>query len=250
MHSNLELKIFRSLQELSEFAATLIATAAQQAIRNRGYFHFVLSGGETPNLLFSLLAQKSYRTRIPWPATHIYWGDERSVPPEEDGSNYGQVKNILLDKLRIPDNNIHRIKGELKPLDAVADYKRELKKMATGRDSWPIFDLILLGLGEDGHTASLFPGQTFPKSAGEPVQAVTADYGGRPAGRITLTPPVFNSAREILFLVAGKSKAKAVSSTLDGPEDRSNYPAQSIQLDQGKIWWLLDVDAASLLKNL
>jgi 6-phosphogluconolactonase len=250
MQSNLEIKIFGSLQESSEFAAALLAIAAREAVRSRGRFHLVLSGGETPTLLFRLLTQKSYRTKIPWSSTHIFWGDERNVPPDDNGSNYGQAKKIMLDELEIPDENIHRIKGELKSIEAVADYKRELNKMATGNYRWPIFDLILLGLGEDGHTASLFPGRTLPEDASVPVQGITADYGGRPANRITLTPPVFNSAREILFLVAGKSKAMAVSSTLEGPEDLSRYPAQGIQPVRGKIWWLLDDDAASLLTTL
>lgn len=151
---------------------------------------------------------------------------------------------MLLDKVPIPAENIHRVRGELPPAAAVLDYTAQLRAFAANGRDWPRFDLVLLGLGSDGHTASLFPGSPAADAPGTAVQAVTADYEDRPSQRLTLTPPVFNDARHILFLVTGANKAQAVTAVLEGPFDPVQWPAQRIQPHRGTVTWFIDQAAA------
>lgn len=226
-------------------AAEIFVREAAQAIRAHGRFLVALSGGSTPAGLYHLLASEPYRNRAGWEKVFVFWGDERCVPPDEEGSNYRQARETLLKHVPIPNENVQRIKGELEPAEASEDYAQTLKRFAAPDLDWPRFDLVLLGMGEDGHTASLFPGS--PVEADSPTLAVTADYKGRPAHRVTLTPLVLNSARNILFLVTGESKASTLKEVLNGAHKPELFPAQRIQPTDGKLIWLVDEGAASKL---
>jgi 6-phosphogluconolactonase len=242
-------RIFPTLSTMSRAAADFFSKQVKEAVTIQDTAHVALSGGNTPATLFQLLAQSPYKESIPWEKIHFYWADERCVPPEDSESNYGQVWQSLLSKVPVPKQNIHRIKGELEPETAAQDYIYQLKQNVTGDLKWPILDYVLLGMGADGHTASLFPGQVNPAETTTPAIAVTADYMGRPANRVTLTPLVFNSARHILFLVSGENKAKALSEVLDGFYNPLNVPAQRIRPVNGDVTWIIDRAAAALLNN-
>ena len=180
---------------------------------------------------------------------HFFWGDERLVPPDDTGSNYYHAAQLLLDQVHVPAENIHRVKGELSSEAAVLDYTAQLQSFTTGQRSWPRFDLVLLGLGSDGHTASLFPGSPGKDGPEMAVKAVTANYEDRPSQRLTLTPTVFNDARHVLFLVTGANKAEAAAAVLEGPYDPEQWPAQRIQPSAGIITWLIDNAAAAKLRS-
>jgi 6-phosphogluconolactonase len=236
------IRIFSDPSSLSRAAAELFVEAARQAVSERGRFLVALSGGGTPAGLYRLLADDPYRNRVDWSKTCVFWGDERCVPPDDPGSNYRQAHDILLARVHIPAGNVLRIKGELAPQTASDDYAQTLKAYAEPGREWPHFDLILLGLGEDGHTASLFPGS--PVEAGSPALAVTAEYQGRPADRVTLTPVVFNDARQILFLVTGANKAVTLTRVLSDLRILEKLPAQRIRPTDGQVTWLVDEAAA------
>ena len=248
-----ELRVFPDLPTVSRFAADLFSRIARESVAERGTFLAALSGGGTPLALYRLLALPPFRDELPWEAMHFFWGDERCVPPDDPQSNYRQAWDAWLSQVPLPAENIHRAKGELGPTTAAEDYLRQLREFAAPGAStalsvdldYPRFDLVLLGLGADGHTASLFPGSQV--TADSPALAVTANYQGRPADRVTLTPRVFNFARNVFFLVVGEEKAAALAATLEGRRDLVTYPAQRIEPAQGKVWWLVDVSAARLL---
>lgn len=231
----------------AEAAAIFIAELAA-AVRQRGLASIVLSGGGTPLNIYREMA--AHRDDAFWHRVHVFWGDERLVPPTDPESNYLEAHQALLSQVPIHTANIHRIKGELPPDKAAADYTDQLQAWAAAHDpgapnSWPRFDLVLLGLGEDGHTASLFPGS--PVATNAPAIAVTGSYQGRPAGRVTLTPSVFNDARHIYFLVSGVNKTAAVYNSLRR-DDPVRFPAQRIHASSGgELRWLLDEGAASHL---
>ena len=241
----MELRIFKDKQGLSRAAADLFVEIAALAIENRGRFLVALSGGGTPAHLYRLLATAPYRDRVKWDKSFIFWGDERCVPPDDNGSNYLQANEILLSRVPIPSKNILRIKGELSPQKASDAYAQTLREFADPGLDWPRFDLVLLGMGADGHTASLFPGSQV--EATSPTLAVTADYQDRPAKRVTLTPLVINNARKVLFLVSGESKAVTLSRVLSDRSNQELYPAQRIQPLDGKVIWLVDESAAAKL---
>ncbi len=214
---------------------------ANESIEKRGRFLISLAGGNTPMKIYEKLADAS----LDWSRVHFFWGDERCVPMDDVGNSYGQIKKVLLDKIHA--TNIHRINTDpstssgqrLKPDSAATHYAHTLKFFAEPPLDFPRFDLVLLGLGEDGHTASLFPNS--PVDVEEPVIAVTAHYQDRPANRVTLTPKVFNEAREIWFLVTGKNKAEILNTVLHGEKNLQLYPAQRIQPKNGKLIWWVDV---------
>jgi 6-phosphogluconolactonase len=240
-----DIRIFKDKDTLSHAAADIFAEAATQAIETRGRFLAALSGGSTPSRLYRLLAGKSYRDRIEWDKVCLFWGDERCVPPDDPGSNYGQVRGILLDQIHIPKKNVLRIKGELEPAEASKDYSRTLKAFADPNLDWPRFDLVLMGMGEDGHTASLFPGSEVDTDSA--TLAVTAHYQGRPANRVTLTPLVFNAARNTLFLVTGANKAFTLAKVINGIQQPKMFPAQRIHPEDGRVIWLVDEAAGKEL---
>lgn len=235
-------RIFKDSDELSRVAADMFVTLATQAIRERGRCLVALSGGSTPTALYRLLA----REPLDWTRIHVFWGDERLVPPDDPESNYGQAREVLLKRLPIPSENIHRIFSDLEPVAAATDYARVLKGFASPPLDWPRFDLVLLGLGEDGHTASLFPGS--PVDATEPVVAVTANYQGRPARRVTLTPLVFNAARQVVFLVSGANKAVTLEGVFSDYNSVEQIPAKRIQPTDGTVTWLVDEAAGKEIK--
>jgi 6-phosphogluconolactonase len=242
-----DIRIFKDNDALSIAATDIFIQAAQHAIELRGRFLVALSGGGTPSGLYRLLADEPHRSEVNWKKTFVFWGDERCVPPDDAGSNYYQVYGILLKHVPLPEENILRVKGELQPEQASNAYAQTMKDFADPGLDWPRFDLVLLGMGDDGHTASLFPGSRVEASS--PTLAVTGHYQGRPAKRVTLTPLVFNSARKILFLVTGENKAVTLSRVLSDVSNQEQYPAQRIQPTDGQVIWLVDETAASLLSS-
>ena len=238
------IRIFKDLEELSRAAADLFVEQATRSIAERNQFLVALNGGGTPNRLFQLLATEC-RDKLDWTRVHVFWGDERCVPPDDPGSSYGQAWEVLLSHVPIPEANIHRVKGELDPGQASNDYSVILKEFAPSPLDWPRFDLVYLGMGEDGHTASLFPGS--PVDVSEPTLPVTAQYQDRPANRVTLTPIVFNSARIIVFMATGEKKAQTFAEVLSDRYNPELYPAQRIRPEDGRLIWLVDQTVTSKL---
>lgn len=241
---NPELRIFKGIEELSRAAANIFVQQAAEAISERNRFLAALNGGSTPNRLFELLATE-FRESVDWSGVHIFWGDERCVPPEDPGSSYGQARDLLLSRVSIPEANIHRIRGELGPVEASKDYSLRLKEFASPQLDWPRFDLVYLGMGEDGHTASLFPGS--PVDVRVPTLPVIAHYQDRPANRVTLTPVVFNSAHMVVFMVTGQNKAVTLAEVFSDRYNEERYPARRIRPADGRLIWLVDEAAASEL---
>jgi 6-phosphogluconolactonase len=240
-----EVRVFADLDALSHAAAAEFVKASQNAASERGRFLVALSGGGTPAELYDLLTRPPYREQIDWAAAQVFWGDERCVPPDDAQNNYKQALDALLGQVPVPPQNIHRIRSELDPEAAADDYQRLLKRYSTMPLDWPRFDLALLGLGEDGHTASLFPRSEV--DASRPVLAVSGYYQDRPARRVTLTPLVFNSARRIMFLVSGSDKARVLADVLYGEYQPATLPAQRILPTAGDSIWMLDRAAAAEL---
>lgn len=235
-----ELVIVPDPGALAGEAAQRFAGLARRATARRGRCSVALSGGSTPGALYRLLAAEPYRSHIPWQQVHLFWADERCVPPDHDGSNYRMAHQALVAHVPIPPENVHRVRGEWEPQAAAQAYDRELRLFFGGPR--PRFDLVLLGLGRDGHTASLFPGSTALEEAERLAVATTAAYDGRPAERVTLTLPALNAARQVLFLVSGSDKAGAVQAALaDGEKP---VPARRVRPDAGRVTWLLDAAAA------
>ncbi|MEW6403226.1 MAG: 6-phosphogluconolactonase [Chloroflexota bacterium] len=243
------IKIFDDLTSLSRAAADLFTETVRQSISERGRFLVALSGGSTPMDTYRLLVHQA----IDWEHVHVFWGDERCVPLDDPGSSYGQARKTWLDLVPIPEQNIHRIKADpsttsgqrLGPAAAAMDYIILLKRFAEAPLDWPRFDLVFLGMGDDGHTASLFPGS--PLDVTDAVIAVTVHYQDRPANRVTLTPVVFNAARHLLFLVSGESKSETLAHVLKGGYQPEGLPAQRIQPTEGELAWFVDAAAASKL---
>ena len=239
-----EIRVFKDLKELSHEAAGLFIEGAAKAITERGQFLTALNGGSTPTRLFQLLGTE-YREKVEWNKVHVFWGDERCVPPDDPGSNYRQAQSMFLSHVPIPELNVHRVKGELEPAEASKDYALVLKEFATPPFEFPRFDLVYLGMGEDGHTASLFPGSQVDTSA--PTLPVTAQYQDRPANRVTLTQLVFNQAHTVAFMATGEKKAVTLAEVLSNRYNPELYPAQRIEPKDGKLIWLVDDDAAARL---
>ncbi len=226
---------------LAREAAGRILGQAQQAVLSRGRFSLVLSGGSTPGSLYRLLGDEPRRSQVPWDSVHLFWGDERCVPPDDESSNYWLAWQALISRVPIPPDNVHRIRGELAPKAAARAYRREMEDFFCG--PLPRFDLVLLGLGSDGHTASLFPGSGALDAQAEVAVAVEAQYEGRPTQRVTLTLPAINTARQALFLVSGAAKAEIVARVLGSRGGA--LPAGQVRPAAGELIWLLDEDAAS-----
>lgn len=228
---------------LAQEAARRFAAAAEKTVAARGRFTVALSGGATPVALYRLLAGEPYRTHLPWTEIHLFWADERCVPPEDPNSNYRLLAETLLASAPVPPQNIHRIRGEWEPERAANDYEQRLR--AFFGDGSPRLDLVLLGLGTDGHTASLFPEAATLTETTRLALPVGAAYKDRPAWRVTLTLPLLNAARGILFLVSGADKARIVHKVLEDMDAR--LPAQYIRPTEGEVTWLLDAASAALL---
>ena len=239
-----EIRIFKDLEKLSREAARLFIEKSIQSIVERGRFLVALNGGNTPAKTFQLLAD-DFQHKVDWNNVHVFWGDERCVPPEDPGSCYGQARDLLLRHVPIPDSNIHRIKGELGPAEASKEYSLALMDFASPPLEFPRFDLVYLGMGEDGHTASIFPGSPVEVTAS--TVPVTAHYQDRPANRVSLTPTVLNQARTIVFMATGEKKAVTLAEVLSDRYNPELYPAQRISPKNGDLLWLVDEDAAGKL---
>jgi 6-phosphogluconolactonase len=234
---------------LARAAAAEFARLARNAVRRRGKFLVCLAGGSTPLETYRLLASPTYAKSLSWERMIFLWGDERMVPPDPPESNFFQAQQALLKHVPVRPDQVLRVHGE-KPADqACADYAAKLRRLTTAGRGWPRLDLVLLGLGEDGHIASLFPGQRAALETREPVIAVQASYGDRPALRLTLTTPVFNDARQVLFIVAGAEKSTALAASLDPASDTLAWPARRIVPSQGKVAWLVDAAAYSQIAS-
>jgi 6-phosphogluconolactonase len=230
--------VYDDPEELARAAASEFAARAVEAIGERGRFAVVLAGGSTPRATYEILA-RDYRDEVDWKDVHVFFGDERSVPPDHDDSNYKMARESLLDHVSI--GSVHRMQGELPPDEAAEAYEQELRDFF-GPDDLPRFDLILLGTGPDGHTASLFPETSALEvhdrwTVANPVLKLETT-------RITLTVPVINAARAVYFLVAGEGKAGPVAEILEGNPDPREFPASLIQPENGPTW-MLDRAAAS-----
>jgi len=241
-----ELVIVADAEALAREAAQRIAGLAHEAVAARGLFSAALSGGSTPGTLYRLLAKEPTRSQIPWTQVHLFWADERCVPPDDPGSNHRLAHETLIAHVPVPPGNVHRVSGELGSTAAARAYDRELRRFFGGPR--PRFDLVLLGLGSDGHTASLFPNSAALEEIERLVVATTALYGNRPAERVTLTLPALNAARQVLFLVSGLEKAEIVQAVLADVEGR--LPARRIRPVAGQITWLLDAAAAARVPSV
>jgi len=238
---------FTDAQELTRAAAGLFLEVGKQAIAERNRFLVALSGGSTPKALYSILANDKYAQQLDWSKVHFLFGDERSVPPTHADSNFAMANAILFSPLHIPSAQIHRMRGEDPPETAAAQYETTLRHLtAAVPGQWPRLDLVLLGMGDDGHTASLFPGTASLTEQTRWVVPSTSPQGTR--ARVTLTLGVINHASVVLFLVAGRNKAAVVRRVLEQrPGDPGPYPAALIRPETGRLLWYLDRAAASEL---
>ena len=239
-----EIQVYPNSARLMQAAAEVVAAAGEAAIAAQRRFNLVLAGGQTPAALYSLLAANPYAARLNWEAVHVFWGDERCVPPNHPESNYRMARETLLDHVPIPPRNVHRVRGEDDPVRAALAYQDELRAHFNGP---PRFDLVLLGMGADGHTASLFPGA--PALAEHVRLAVAAFATHSGSWRVTLTYPALNAAALVVFLVSGGSKAETLRAVLEGPQRPAELPAQAVRPTGGRLLWLADADAARLLSG-
>jgi len=244
-----EVVVLPDPEAVAHEAARRLVTVARRGVKRRGRFTLALAGGSTPARLYHLLAGPDYRDAIPWSHVWVCFGDERCVPPHHPDSNYHLAHEALLSRVPIPPDHVVRIAGELEPEAAAAAYEEALRRCfdlaGAGR---PRFDLILLGMGEDGHTASLFPGLPALEEKGRLAVATAVPEYARPAvPRVTLTLPVLNAARQVIFLVTGAHKACAVGAVLAGLSPSGPLPAALVRPRQGRLVWLLDREARASL---
>jgi 6-phosphogluconolactonase len=237
------IKVFPSTGELVKAAAEEMIGTINRAIGERGECFVALSGGETPRTAYRILGSAPLKNLVEWDYVHFFFGDERAVPPDSPQSNFGMVNLELFSRISIPPENIHRISGEKEALAASEEYERKLRHFSG--DGGLRFDLVLLGLGEDGHTASLFPRTDAVTAKGFLVRPVFVPRFD--AWRITLTLECINNARRAMFLVAGKPKAVMARRILAGGRPDPEMPASLVSLQEGEILWMLDREAASLL---
>jgi 6-phosphogluconolactonase len=238
-------RVFQDLEALSRAAAEFLIDLAKRCVASRGRFAVALSGGATPRRLYALLGTAPYCENVEWGRVHVFWADERCVPGDHPESNFKLAADAFLSRVALPKENIHRIKGEEGPGRAAQDYERELR-LFFGPASFPVFDLIILGAGEDGHTASLFPGSDSLKERTRLALPVSLEPPK--LDRVTLTLPVLDHAAEVLFLVAGRAKAGVVHAIVEKGNPMV-YPAGLVRTAQGGLTWFVDRQAASLLRN-
>ena len=254
-----EKKVFSDLQALSCEAAKKFIEIGSEAINKRGQFSVVLAGGSTPKSLYQLLAAEKFKNQIDWKKVFFFFGDERNVLPDSDESNFRMANENLLKPLQIPEENIFRWQTELENIEFIAEkYEQTIKRFfnlernppatAGGSDkTYPRFDLILLGMGADGHTASLF---SFTKALNETEKIAAANTVEKlETVRLTLTFPVINNAANVIFLVSGADKAATLKEVLEGAFQPLKYPSQSVKPDSGNLLWLVDEPAARLLTS-
>ena len=240
------IRIFESGAEVAAAAANRFIELGREAISKRGRFAVALAGGSTPKRAYELLASDDYKSLLDWSQVHIFFGDERAVPPDDDESNYRMANEALLARVGLPDRNIHRMNGVGDVVAHARLYEDEMRTFFNDA-AWPRFDLVLLGLGDDGHTASLFPGTEVLAEREDWVAGVWVEKLG--AYRITLTPPAINHAAHIIFLVTGETKAERLREILRGEAGPAHLPAQLIKPLDGSLEWFVDRAAAALLSQ-
>jgi 6-phosphogluconolactonase len=236
-------KIFRTPLELAEFFALDLVKNIKEAEKKHASYTIAFSGGSTPHLFFSVLAEK-YGKSVNWNYVQTFWADERCVPPDDSGSNYGMMNRLLLKKIRIPDSNIHRIRGEENPESEAVRYSEEIIRNTRSLNDLPVFDQIILGMGEDGHIASIFPGHQDLLTGEKICDVAVHPVSGQK--RITITGKVINNADSITFLITGQSKARIIEQIF---KNNAKFPASYIIPRHGKITWLLDEKAGRFLKR-
>ncbi|MFQ5455483.1 MAG: 6-phosphogluconolactonase [Nitrospirota bacterium] len=236
------------ISDIARRSASKFFDIADDSISKRGIFYTALSGGTTPESLYRLLSRDKFKERLKWNNVQFFWGDERCVEPDHADSNYRMAFNALLGKIDLPDKNIHRIMAE-KGERAASDYEKEIRKVFDIQgDAIPQFDLILLGMGNDGHTASLFPGSMAIR---ENKRLATALYVEKlNTERITITPPLINNALHIIFLISGRKKADALCQVLKGEYMPDKFPAQLVRHSKGEVFYFVDKEAAGMQKML
>ena len=239
--------VFDDAESVARAAASRFAELARESVKARGLFAVALSGGSTPRRVYELLTDEEFGGSIDWPNVHVFFGDERMVPPDSAESNYRMANEALLSRVPVPPENVHRIDGVGDAAANASAYEREMRELF-GDAEWPRLDLVLLGMGDDGHTASLFPGT---KALDESRLWVASNWVEKlGAWRVTLTAPVINAARHVTFLVNGAGKAGRLLEVLKGERDPSRLPSQIIQPSDGNLEWFVDREAASRLEGV
>jgi len=241
----MELHVFENKEMLSDKLASWICNLVEETLKNQEFFTLVLSGGETPRLLYTTLASEKYKHKINWKRLHIFFGDERVVPFTDDRNNAKMAFDILLNHVDIPAGQIHIMRTDIQPNFAVDEYRKLLHRFFDS--SAYSFDLVLLGMGDDGHTLSLFPGSPIIKEHTHWVNAVYNEK--QQMYRITLMPLIVNKSSQIVFMVTGDKKAAVLKEVLEGERDYEKLPAQSIVPVEGKLHWFLDKAAANDLET-
>jgi len=245
--SERQIIILDTAEELFVRAAEEIAHVAGEAICMHGEFNLCLTGGTTPARTYDLLATR-FELSVDWKEVQFYWGDDRCVPPDDPSSNYAMANRTLLDKLKIKPEHIHRIRGEDKPEDGAREYEAELRKcLNLSEGQFPRFDLMLLGLGDNCHMLSLFPG--IPAIHEQHRLVVPVEVEDKIRHRVTMTAPVMNNSARIMFLVSGENKAAAVKRVLEGRDDPDRVPAHLVAPKDGVVTWMMDKGAASQLSK-
>jgi 6-phosphogluconolactonase len=238
-----ELRVLPDPAEAADAAAREIASSYTESLVDHGTFRAAFSGGSTPRLVFRALAGPAFRPLVDWAQARIFFVDERCVPPDDERSNYRLAKEYLLDPARVPSGNVFRMRGEEDPRRGALEYEGVLERELGRADADPRFDAVLLGLGADGHTASLFPGTS---AVGERRRRVAANYVPKlDEWRLTLTLPVLNAGRRVVFLVVGSEKRDAVSGVLHAERASPDLPASLVRPDRGSLIWILDEAAAA-----
>ena len=238
-----EINVLPTPRDVAREAAERVVRIGEESIALSRRFSLVLSGGSTPRVLYEMLAREPYAARLEWARVEVFFADERAVPPDDPDSNYRLARETLLSHVPIPGDNVYRIRGEIEPEEAAKEYGLLLKEKFAGAGP----DLILLGMGEDGHTASLFPGTEAVNEAKHRAVAnfVERSTTGR-SWRVTMTAPFINRARHVILLVTGSNKAARVSEVLEGPRDPQRLPVQLVAPSNGTLTWLLDAAAAGM----
>ncbi len=242
----MQVAIYPDIDTISHAAAQYIVRIARESIVTRGRFTIALSGGTTPRKLYGLLGSEPYSSQIDWTLVEIFWGDERCVPPESQDSNYRMAHETLLSHIPVPAIQVHRMPADQPDRDAASlEYTLEMQRIF-GTNGIPNFDLIQLGMGPEGHTASLFPHQASLHELERLVMPVSVPKP--PPDRLTFTPPLLNSARNVLFLVTGADKADALQAVLEDEYNPDEYPAQIVRPANGEVTWMVDMAAASKIR--
>ncbi|MBO9154825.1 6-phosphogluconolactonase [Chitinophaga sp. GCM10012297] len=240
----MELHVAKDIQQLSENLAAFISQYIQEVLQKQERFTFALSGGNTPKALYALLAKEPYVNMIEWNRVHFFWGDERAVPFEDARNNARMAYDVLLDQVGALPENIHVMRTDIEPEASAAEYEKTLHRYFKGKEN--TFDLVLLGMGDDGHTLSLFPGLPIVHEKKAWVKAFWLE--AQDMYRITLTAPVTNLAARVVFMATGSGKALTLKAVIDGAPDPDRYPSQLIRPENGELHWFIDEAAAEALQ--